>query len=98
MRDLLDFAEFDQSVRQKPKRPAAPARRRASTRQGDQVGLLLAVKHSRTVRQGTTNEGTIKAAFDERATDSVDSDCSEVQSVTDLLVRPCRAKAAAIRL
>jgi hypothetical protein len=29
------------------------------------MGLLLAVEHSRTTRYGTTNEGTIEAAFDE---------------------------------
>jgi len=50
MRDLVDSAEFDQSVRHQTKRPAAPTRRRASARKGDQVGLLLAVKHSRTAQ------------------------------------------------
>ena len=64
MRDLVDVAEFDKSVRQKTQRPAAPTRRGASTRQGDQVGLLLAIEHSRTTRCGTTDEGTIKAALD----------------------------------
>src|SRR5438093_1392386 len=96
MRDLIDMAEFDQSVRQETERPAAPTRWRASARQSDQVGLLLAVEHSRTARQGTTNEGPLQAAFDERAADPVDSDRSEVQSVANFLVRPCRTKAAAI--
>jgi hypothetical protein len=57
--DLLDFAEFDQLVSQKTERPAAPACGRTSTRQGDQVGLLLAVKHSRPARQRPTNEGVL---------------------------------------
>ena len=52
-------------VRQETERPAAPTRWRASAGQGDEVGLLLAVEHSRTARYGTTNEGTIKTAFDE---------------------------------
>ena len=65
MGDLFDMAEFDQSIRQEPERPAAPTCRRASTGQGDEVGLLLAVEHSRTARYGTTNEGTIEAPFDE---------------------------------
>jgi hypothetical protein len=98
MRDLVDMAEFDQSVRQETERPAAPTRWRAPARQSDQVGLLLAVEHSRTARQGPTNESPLQAAFDERAADPVDSDRSEVQSVADLLVRPCRTKAAAIGL
>ena len=65
MGDLVDMAEFDQSVRQETERPAAPTRRRASAGQGDEVGLLLAVEHSRTARYGTTNEGAIKTPFDE---------------------------------
>jgi hypothetical protein len=96
MGDLLDMAEFDQSIRQEAKRPAAPTRRRASTGQGDEVGFLLTVEHSPTARDGTANEGTIKTPFDERATDPVDSDRSEVQSVTDLLIGPRRAKGTAI--
>ena len=66
MRDRVDMAELDHLVRQETKRPAAPTRGRASARQGDQVGLLLAIEHSRTTRYGTTDEGPIKAAFDER--------------------------------
>ena len=50
MGDLVDMAEFDQSIRQETERPAAPTRWRASTGQGDEVGLLLAVEHSRTAR------------------------------------------------
>ena len=96
MGDLVDMAEFDESVCQETERPAAPTRRRASTRQGDQVGLLLAVEHPWTARYGSTNEGTIKTTFDERPADPMDSDRSEVQSVTDLLVGPSRAKGIAI--
>ena len=59
------MAEIDQFVRQETERPAAPPRRRASTGQGDEVGLLLAVEHSRTAWYGTTNEGAIKTTFDE---------------------------------
>ena len=98
MRDLVDMAELDQSVRQETERPAAPARWRASARQGDEVGLLLAIEHSWTTRDRTTDEGPIKAAFDERATDPVDGDRSEVQSVADLFVGPGRAQATAIGL
>ena len=65
MGDLVDVAEFDQSVRQETERPAAPTRWRASAGQGDEVGLLLAVEHSWTARYGTANEGTIKTTFDE---------------------------------
>ncbi len=65
MRDFADMAEFDQSVRQETERPAAPTRRRAATGQGDEAGLLLAVKHSPTTRYPTTNQGTIKTTFDE---------------------------------
>ena len=43
MGDFVDMAELDQSVREKTERPSAPARWRASARQGDEVGLLLAV-------------------------------------------------------
>ena len=50
MGDLVYMAELDQSVREKTERPSAPARWRASARQGDEVGLLLAVEHSRTAR------------------------------------------------
>ena len=65
MGGLVDVAEFDQSVRQERGRPAAPTRWRASAGQGDEVGLLLAVEHSRTEGYGTTNEGTLKTTFDE---------------------------------
>ena len=65
MGDRVDVAECDQSVRQETERPAAPARGRASAGQGDEVGLLLAVEHSRTAWYGTTNEGAIKTTFDE---------------------------------
>ena len=86
MRDVPDVAELHQFVRQETQGPATPTCRRASTRQGDQVGLLLAVEHSRTTRCGTTDEGTIKATLDERTADSVDRDSSEIQSLADLLV------------
>jgi hypothetical protein len=86
MRDVPDMAELDQFVRQETQRPATPTCRRASTGQGDQVGLLLAVKHSRATGCGTTDEGTIKATLDERTADSVDRDYSEIQSLADLLV------------
>ncbi len=65
MRDAPDLAELDQFVRKETQSPPAPTCRRASTRQGDQVGLLLTVEHSRTTRYGTTDEGTIKATLDE---------------------------------
>ena len=96
MGDLVDMAEFDQSVRQETERPAAPTLRRASAGQGDEVGLLVTVEHSRAARDGTANEGTIKTPFDEGAADPVDSDRSEVQSVADLLVGPRRAEGTAI--
>jgi hypothetical protein len=80
------MAEFDQFVRQEPKRPSAPTRRRASTGQGDEVGFLVAIEQSRTAWYGSANEGNIKTAFDERAADPVDGDRSEVQGVTDLFV------------
>ncbi len=59
------MAEFDQSVRQETERPAAPTLRRASAGQGDEVGLLVAVEHSRAPRYGATNQGTLKTTFDE---------------------------------
>ena len=59
------MAEIDQFVRQETERPAAPTRWRASAGQGDEVGLLLAVEHSRATRYRTTNEGTLQATFDE---------------------------------
>ena len=96
MGDRVDVAECDQSVRQETERPAAPALWRASAGQGDEVGLLLAVEHSRTARDGTANEGPIKTPFDEGAADPVNGDCTEVQSVADLLVGPGRAKGTAI--
>jgi hypothetical protein len=86
MRDIPDVAELDQFVRQETQRPATPTCRRASTRKGDEVGLLLAVEHSRTTRRGTTDQGTVKAALDERTADSVDRDYSKIQSLADLLV------------
>ena len=86
MRDVPDMAKLDQFVRQETQRPATPTCRRASTGQGDQVGLLLAVKHSRATGCGTTDEGTIKATLDERTADSVDRDYSKIQSLADLLV------------
>jgi hypothetical protein len=98
MRDLFDMAKFDQFVRQETQCPPTSTCRRASTREGDQVGLLLAVEHSPTARQGTTNEDTLQAAFDKRAADPVDGDRSEVQSLADLLVGPCRTQVAAIGL
>jgi hypothetical protein len=98
MRDLVNMAKFDEFVCQETERPAAPTRWRASARQSDQVGLLLAIEHSWPARQGTTNEGAIKATFDKRAADTVDSDHSKVESVADLLVGPCRAKAVAVSL
>jgi hypothetical protein len=90
------MAEFDQSIRQEAKSPAAPTRRRASTGQGNEVGFLLTVKHSPTARDGTANQGTLKTPFDERAADPVDSNRSEVQSVTDLLIGPRWAEGTAI--
>ena len=86
MRDVPDVAEFHQFVRQETQGPATPTCRRASTRQGDQVGLLLAVEHSRATRGRTTDEGAIKATLDKRTADSVDGDYSEIQSLADLLV------------
>lgn len=65
MGDLVDMAEFDQSVRQEPERPAAPTRWRASAGQGDEAGLLVTVEHSWTARYGTTDKGAIKTTFDE---------------------------------
>ncbi len=86
MRDISDMAELDQFVRQETQRPPAPTCRRASTRKGDQVCLLLAVEHSRTTRYGTTDEGTIKTTPDKRTADPVYRDYSEIQSLADLLV------------
>jgi len=86
MRDVPDVAELDKSVCQETQRPATPTCWRASTRQGDQVGLLLAVEHSPPTRCGTTDEGTIKTTLDERTAHSVDCDDSEIQSLADLLV------------
>jgi hypothetical protein len=65
MGDLVDVAELDQSVRQETERPAATTCRRAPAGQGDEMGLLLAVEHSPTVRDGTTNEDALKTTFDE---------------------------------
>ncbi len=50
------------------------------------MGLLLAIEHSGTTRQRTTNESTIEATLDEGTADSVHRDDSEIQSLTDLLV------------
>jgi hypothetical protein len=98
MGDFVDMAELDQSVCQETERPAAPTRWWASAGQGNKVGFLVTVEHSWTARCGATNEGTIKTTFDEGTSDPMDSDRSEVQSVTDLLVGPRRAKGTAIRL
>jgi hypothetical protein len=98
MGDLFDMAEFDQSIRQEPECPAAPTRRRASAGQGDEVGLLVAIEPSRTARYATANEDAIETPIDERATDPMDGNRSEVQSVADLLVGPRRAKGTAIGL
>ena len=65
MGDLVDVAEFDQSVFQETERPAAPTRGRASAGQGDEVGFLLAIEHSPPTRYRTTNEDTIQTPFDE---------------------------------
>lgn len=97
MGDLFDMAEFDQSIRQEPECPAASTRWRASAGQGDEVGLLVAIEQPRTARYGTANEDAIETPFDERATDPMDCNRSEVQSGADLLVRPRRAKGTAIR-
>jgi hypothetical protein len=97
MGDLFDMAEFDQSIRQESECPAAPTRWRASAGQGDEVGLLVAIEQPRTARYGTANEDAIETPFDERATDPMDGNRSEVQSGADLLVRPRRAKGTAIR-
>lgn len=92
------MAEFDQSIRQEPERPTAPTCWRASTGQGNEVGLLVAIEQSRTARYGAANEDTIETPFDERATDPMDCNRSEIQSVADLLVGPRRAKGTAIGL
>ena len=63
-----------------------PTCRRASTRQGDEVGFLVAIEHSRTAGYGPTNEDAIKTPFDERATDPMDGHGTEVQGVADLRV------------
>ena len=86
MRDVPNMAELHQFVCQETQGPAAATCRRASTRQGDQVGLLLAVEHSRATRCRTTDEGAIEAVLDKRTADSVDGDCSEIQSLADLLI------------
>jgi hypothetical protein len=86
MRDVPDMAELHQFVRQETQCPPAPTCRRASTREGDQVGLLLAIEYSRTMRYGTTDEDTIKATLDKRTADPVDCDYSQIQSLADLLV------------
>ena len=65
MGDLVDLAEFDQSVGQETEGPAAPTCGRASAGQGDEVGFLFSVEHSPTTRYGTTNEGTIQTTFNE---------------------------------
>ena len=64
MGDRADVAEFDQPVRQETERPATATRGRVSAGQGDEVGLLVAVEHSRTARYGTTNEDALKTTFD----------------------------------
>ena len=74
------MAKFDPFVRQEPERPTAPTCGRASTGQGDEVGLWLAVEHSRTARYRTTHQGTLKTRFDERAADPMDRDYSKIQS------------------
>ena len=86
MGDFVDMAEFDQSSSQEPECPAAPTRRRASTGQGDEVGLLVAIEHSRTAGYGPTDEDAIRTPFDERATDRMDCHGTEVQGLADLLV------------
>ena len=98
MRDPIDMAQRDHLVRQQTERPTSPAQGRTSACQSDQVGLLLTVEHSRSSRQGTANESTFEPAFDEGTADAMDGDRSDVQGATDLLVGPCRAEAAAIRL
>src|SRR3984957_4870742 len=98
MGDRVDMAEFDQSIPQEPERPAAPPCRRAPAGQGDEVGFLLAIEHSRPARYGMTNEGTIEPTFDEGAANPMDGDRPEVQGIADLLVGPRRAKVAAIGL
>jgi hypothetical protein len=92
------MAQRDHPVRQQTERPTSPAHGRTPARQSDQVGLLLAIEHSRTSRQGTADEGAVEPTFDEGTADAVDGDRSDVQGATDLLVGPCRAEAATIRL
>ena len=62
------------------------------------MGILLSVEHPRTTGHGTTDEGTIETTFDERAADPMDCNDSQVQSLADLLVRPCRTEATAVGL
>ena len=62
------------------------------------MGLLLAIEHPGTARDGPADEGPLEAAFDEVAADPVDSDRSDIQGQTDLFIGPSRPRVAAIGL
>src|SRR3954469_4896688 len=96
MGDRVDVAEFNHLLGQEAERPAAPACRWAGTRQGNQVGFLLAIEHPRTARDGTADESPLQTAFDEGAANPVDRDGSDIQSEADFLIRPSWPRVAAI--
>jgi len=90
MRDRVDMAQLDHLGGQETERPAAPARGGTPARQGDQMGLLLAIEHPGTARDGPADEGPLEAAFDEVAADPVHGDRSDIQGQTDLFIGPGR--------
>src|SRR5262245_9007984 len=98
MRDRVDMAELDHLVGPETERPAAPARGWAAARQGDQMGLLLAIEHPGPARDGPADQGPLEAAFDEVAADPVDGDRPDIQREADLLIGPSRPRVAAIGL
>jgi hypothetical protein len=65
MRDRVDMAQLDHLVCQETERPAAAARGWAAARQGDQMGLLLAIERPWPARDGPADGGPVEAAFDE---------------------------------
>jgi hypothetical protein len=77
-----------------PVRPGVTHEKTPETRKSD----WLVVRRDWMPAVRDDEQGHRNAAFDERAAYTVDSDRSKVQGFADLLVRPCRAKAAAIGL
>jgi hypothetical protein len=98
VRDAFDVAKFDEAFRQQAKRPTAPARWRMTTGQGDQMGFLFTIQHSRPAWDRASDEDPLDPPFDEGLADAVDSNRSDVQGLADLQVRPRRTEGTTVGL